>query len=86
MHEDRPIRRFAEVARAGFELPEFTAWYIFEACRAVGLAEGSPVRNHVGRIDGEAVATASVALAAGVAGVYNVATLPGARRRGWERR
>jgi hypothetical protein len=79
--DEGTLSEFVEVARAGFELPEFTAWYIFEACRAVGLAEGSPVRNYVGRIDGEAVATASVALAAGVAGVCNVATLPQARRR-----
>lgn len=49
---------------------------------AVGLGDDSPFRHFLARLDGVPVATASVLLAAGVAGVYNVATLPAARRRG----
>ena len=48
---------------------------------AVGLA--GPLRHYVARLDGEAVACASVFLAAGVAGLYSVATPPEWRGRGF---
>ena len=68
--------------RVGFELPELTSEVFFEAFTAMGLTEESPLRSYVGRLDGEAVAASSLLLAAGVAGIYNVATLPKARRQG----
>ncbi len=45
-------------------------------------AEESPWRSYVGRLDGEVVTTASLAPAVGIGGIYNVATLPKARRQG----
>jgi len=39
--------------------------------------------SYVGYIDGEPVSTTSIVTAAGVTGVYNVATLPGAQRKGY---
>jgi GNAT superfamily N-acetyltransferase len=68
--------------RVGFEMPQFAVEGLFEVLSALGLTEESPWRNYVGRLDGEAVTTASLAFVAGVAGIYNVATLPKVRRRG----
>jgi ribosomal protein S18 acetylase RimI-like enzyme len=76
------LRECIEVMRVGFELPELASEVFFEAFTAMGLTEESPCRSYVGRLEGEAVAASSLLLAAGVAGIYNVATLPKARRQG----
>ena len=76
------LRECIEVMRAGFELPELTSEVFFEAFSALGLGEDSPLRSYLGRLDGEAVAASSLLAAAGVGGIYNVATLPEARRQG----
>jgi len=77
------LSEFVEVMRVGFEMPEFTGAALFEQFNAMGLTDKSPWRNYVGRLDGEVVTTASLALVVGVAGIYNVVTLPKARRRGF---
>jgi GNAT superfamily N-acetyltransferase len=46
------------------------------------LADHSPLRFYVARLDGEAVAAIEVAVAGGVLGVYNLSTRPDRRRRG----
>ena len=53
-------------------------WY--EVMAAIGL--GGPLRHYVARVGGEPVASASVLLAEGVAGLYSVATPPAWRGRG----
>ena len=49
---------------------------------AVGLDSSSPFRHFLGMVNGEAVATCSLFLGAGVAGIYDVGTVPERRRRG----
>ena len=77
------LSEFVEVLRVGFEMPHFTGPALFEEFNAVGLTDESPWRNYVGRLDGEVVTTASLAIVVGIAGIYNVVTLPKARRRGF---
>lgn len=64
----------------GYELP--LAWEpaMFNLMADLGL--DWPMRNYLGCLDGEAVATSNLFLAAGVAGVQCVATLPAARGHG----
>jgi len=49
---------------------------------AYGLSQHPSVRLYLGLLNGEPVATALLFLAEGVAGLYDVATAPHARRRG----
>ncbi len=76
------LREYVRVAGAGFEMPEFATEPLFEACSVLGLAEENPFGHYVGWLGGEVLATASLSPAAGVAGIFNVVTLPKARRRG----
>ncbi len=64
----------------GYELPiEFTQDY-FEIIAPLGLS--LPVRYYLGYQTGQPVAVSTLFLAAGVAGIYNVATLAAARGKG----
>jgi GNAT superfamily N-acetyltransferase len=80
--DDEVLGEYVGVAGAGFGMPGFVTGALFEACSVLGLAEENPFGHYVGRLGGKVLATASLSLAAGVAGIFNVATLPGARRRG----
>lgn len=56
--------------------------FLGDACRAIGFDQDAPEEHVIGLLDGTPVATASLVVAGGTAGIYNVATLEAARRRG----
>ena len=66
----------------GFGEGEVEANWVSEIYRRIGLGDGVPWRHFLGLLDGEAVATASIFLAAGVCGLYFVNVRPAFRRRG----
>ena len=50
--------------------------------RAMRFGDGFPLHHYLGWLDGVPVATATLLPAAGIAGIYDVATVPEARRQG----
>jgi ribosomal protein S18 acetylase RimI-like enzyme len=76
------LEAFSDTMCRGFEL----APAIFDAMRdlalAMGYGEDGPLINYLAQQNGRNVATASLFIDGDIAGIYNVATLPSARRRG----
>jgi ribosomal protein S18 acetylase RimI-like enzyme len=78
--DEDALEQWVRAVLTGFELPDTAK----NACLDLfaGLGFDMPLRNYVGLFHGEPVATSQLFLAAGVAGIYYVATAPEARRRG----
>jgi ribosomal protein S18 acetylase RimI-like enzyme len=73
---------YRDVLACGFgEGPKEADW-VASVYRTIGLGDDVPWRHYLGRVDDEPVATTSLFLTPGVAGIYFVCTAPGARRRG----
>jgi ribosomal protein S18 acetylase RimI-like enzyme len=74
------LKHWTRVFTEGFEFPE--DWEPDLQDMMASLCLDPPVYNYLGLLDGKPVATSTLFLGAGVAGIYNVATLPPARGRG----
>lgn len=66
----------------GFETAGLTADGLAALRRGMGLWPRIPMHYFLGRLHGEPVATASLLLGGGIAGIYDVSTVPEARRQG----
>jgi predicted GNAT family acetyltransferase len=66
----------------GYNEPESIQRARLEVHASLGLVQHLPLRRYLARLQGEPVAMAALFLAAGVAGIYEVATAPHARRMG----
>lgn len=76
------LRAWSETMVAGFGMPAYLEETFAAFYAACGSLLGPPHVNVLATVDGRPAATASMLLGGGVAGLYNLATLPGARRRG----
>lgn len=65
-----------------YELPDFATKAMHDFIDTMGFDSHLPMQRFVGFLDGEPVACSALGLAAGVAGIFSVATVPEARRRG----
>jgi ribosomal protein S18 acetylase RimI-like enzyme len=70
---------------AGFEADAEIEQVYFDAYAALGFAMDAPFHHYVGYLKGEPVTSSTLLLAAGLAGIYDVSTVPAARRQGFGR-
>jgi ribosomal protein S18 acetylase RimI-like enzyme len=80
VEDDDDLRTWVEVFTKGYGLP--TAWMedIFDVLLRLGLE--FPIKNYLGLLHGKAVSTSALFYGGGVAGIYNVSTVPEARGQG----
>ena len=76
------LANWSRVLCDSFSVPRAFGDAFAELATTIGLGAHSPFRHFLGSANGEPAATCSLYLGAGVAGIYDVATLPALRKRG----
>lgn len=82
VHDGETLRTWLRVMTAGSELPDEILSLLLDIAAKRDFKEVSDVHCYLGKLDGKPVATSLLFLGGGVAGIYDVATLPEARRQG----
>lgn len=82
VEEDAMLEDWIQALAAGYGLPPEVCALFASAPRVLGYGEGVALRNFIAYQDGVPVATSSLCLGAGVAGIYCVSTVPDARYQG----
>jgi ribosomal protein S18 acetylase RimI-like enzyme len=80
VEDEATLSLWAHVFTLGYGLPSAWEETIFEAWSNLGLK--FPIRNYLGFVEGRPISTSTVFFGGGVAGIYDVATLPELRGRG----
>lgn len=75
------LAQWTYVVGRGFEMPDRLTEPLLTLERSLGFEDES-WRRYLGLLEGEAVVASALLLGSGVAGIYDVATRPGFRRRG----
>jgi len=76
------LKQWCHLFAVGFGMPDFVEGAWLDLLVSVGLDAQLALRHYIGWQKGRPVAIASFFLAAGVAGIYNIVTVPEARRQG----
>lgn len=80
--DDDTVEQWCHALVVGFGWPGYVEGAFQDWFASGGIGPRSPLRLYIGRLEGEPVATSFLFLGSGVAGIYNVATVPQARRQG----
>jgi len=76
------FERWARAYNDGFDLPPGFVDALGGAYARIGFDDGTPFRHYVGLLRDQPVACSTMFLDGSVAGLWHIATLPDARRRG----
>jgi len=80
VEDEAALRSWTNIFIPAYGLPASWESPLFEMMLTFGF--DLPTRNYLAYLDGKPVATSSMVIGGGVAGIYNVATLPEARSQG----
>lgn len=76
------LEKWSLPVRIGFGLPKFAVRTLLDHFQRTGPAGDPRWRHYVGRLNGRTVASSTLYIGAGVAGLYYVATLPEFHKQG----
>jgi GNAT superfamily N-acetyltransferase len=82
VRDEESLAEWKDTLAQGFGEGPAEAEWVGEMYRRLGLGDDRPWRHYLGRLRGEPVATSTLFLGAGVAGIYFVFTIEQARRQG----
>lgn len=82
VRDEAGLAAWVEALGSGFGEGPVEAEWVGEMYRRLGFGDEEPWRHYLGRLGGEPVATATLFIGAGVAGIYFVCTVESVRRRG----
>ncbi len=82
VRDEEGLAAWEDTLARGFGEGPVEAGWVSEMYRRLGLSDSRPWRHYLGRLGGEPVATSTLFLGAGVAGIYFVFTVGEARRQG----
>jgi len=78
----KKLSALCQVMSTVFHLPDFVRRAVIDLLTYNGFSIDAPMHNYLACLDGKPVATSSVVYGAGVAGIYNIATIESARGQG----
>lgn len=81
--DDATFHEAMDVMFEGFDIPREVQRQFEERFRDYSVGSRAGQRTYVARIDGRPVATSLGSIVEGIVTIYNVATIPSARRRGF---
>jgi GNAT superfamily N-acetyltransferase len=81
--DEETFKHFIDTTIAGFAFPEPVARHLSNIEHGRTFLNDPATRYYLGRFQGEPVTVSVLLLCEGIAGIYNVATIPQMRRRGF---
>jgi ribosomal protein S18 acetylase RimI-like enzyme len=82
VREAADLEDYMRVFGTGFDMEDYMVDFMHKAFLAQGLGPDRSLRHYLARLGGKAVGSAALLVSHGLAGIYNVAVLPEARRLG----